>query len=395
MGLVMRPWRRRLLRAGAGLFLWAGLAGTSVLAEPSLTVRGVQVVPAGDGARVIVELSREANATPLMLGAPQPRFVVDLPSATWAAPRMAAGKLVRGIRHGDREGQTRLVLDLSSELRVARMEKARAGGRFQLIYDLAPVGNATPTMLEKPVTFEPVAPPQPVAPQPRKQRTIVVDAGHGGKDSGALGKSLGREKDYNLAAALDLRTALQKRGYRVVMTRQTDVFLPLAERVKIAREAKADLFISVHSDADPKGQAKGATVYTLSQRGNQRARAIMDGQDWNVDLGPARPSFGVSNILLDLTQRETNGNSADFAEDVLSRLSGLAPLTSKTPKRAGFFVLLAPDVPAVLLEMGYVTHPTDEKRLASASQRRTLMDAMAASVDDYFQARKTYASAAR
>jgi N-acetylmuramoyl-L-alanine amidase len=265
-----------------------------------------------------------------------------------------------------------------------------------LIYDLAPAGEATLTALKQPTTFEQVAPP-PLPPAPlgvRKQRTIVVDAGHGGKDSGALGKSLGREKDYNLAAALDLRAALQKRGYRVVMTRQTDVFLPLTERVKIARDAKADLFISLHSDADPKGQAKGATVYTLSQRGNQRARAIMGGQDWTVDLGPARPSFGVSNILLDLTQRETNSNSADFGENVLSRLAGLAPLTSKAPKRAGFFVLLAPDVPAVLLEMGYVTHATDEKRLASPSQRKGLMEATAASVDDYFNARKTYASAA-
>jgi N-acetylmuramoyl-L-alanine amidase len=219
----------------------------------------------------------------------------------------------------------------------------------------------------------------------------VIDPGHGGQDPGALGKSLGREKDYNLAAGLALREQLQNRGYQVFMTRTTDVFLPLAERVKVARDKHADLFISLHSDADPKGLAKGATVYTLSQRGVQRTRTLMDRQDWNVaDVGDAGGS--AKSILLDLTQRETKDHSARFADALIDRLQGAAPLTRRTPANAGFFVLLAPDVPAVLLEMGYVTQQDDERRLADPASRRSLMSAVAASVDDYFETRKTYAS---
>jgi N-acetylmuramoyl-L-alanine amidase len=266
---------------------------------------------------------------------------------------------------------------------------------YRLVFDLAPVeqGELLGGAPAAAPVFVPEPPVIPVALRTRvTKRVVVIDPGHGGHDPGALGKAQGREKDFNLAAGLALRDALERRGFVVVMTRKTDVFLPLAERVKIAREAKADLFISLHSDADPNGKAKGATVYTLSQQGNQRARKLMDGQDWNVDLGAARPMAGVSNILLDLTQRETNSNSTDFGYDVLSRLDGIAPLTAKRPRRAGFFVLLAPDVPAVLLEMGYVTQSDDERRLASASARKAMMDAVAASVDDYFRARKTYAS---
>jgi N-acetylmuramoyl-L-alanine amidase len=376
-------------------------------AAPSVTVRVAAVEPAGEGARLILDLSSDVAAEPFFLPAPKPRLVLDLPSGAWKAGRAPVqSDLVVALRYSDDSKRTRVVLDLAREASLTRATRAKSPrGGVRIIYEIMPLGVLAPSQsaAEPQTLAAPESAPPPSALPPFKRspvilpgrsprRVVVIDPGHGGKDSGALGKAMGYEKDYNLAAGLVLQSALEARGYAVVMTRKTDVFLALPERVKIAREAKADLFISLHSDADPKAQAKGATVYTLSQGGVQRAKALADGQDWNVDLGPAAASSRVGSILLDLTQRETTDNSSTFAEGVLSRLEGVAPLLSNRPRRAGFFVLLAPDVPAVLLEMGFVTHAEDERRLASASARKAMMDQVAASVDDYFQARKTYAS---
>jgi N-acetylmuramoyl-L-alanine amidase len=381
------------------------LAGAPSHAAPSVTVRVAAVESAGEGARLILDLSADVAAEPFFLPAPKPRLVLDLPAGSWNAGRAPVrSALVAAFRYSDDAKRTRVVLDLTREaglIRATRSQSPRGGVR--IVYEFAPVGGLSQTASEPRTLEAPASAPPPAALPPFKRspvtlpgrsprRVVVIDPGHGGKDSGAPGKALGHEKDYNLAAGLALRDALEKRGYDVVMTRKTDVFLPLPERVKIAREAKADLFISLHSDADPKAQAKGATVYTLSQGGVQRAKALADGQDWNVDLGPATASSRVGSILLDLTQRETTDNSSTFAEGVLSRLDGVAPLNASRPRRAGFFVLLAPDVPAVLLEMGFVTHGDDERRLASPASRKAMMDAVAGSVDDYFQERKTYAS---
>lgn len=391
----MRRLSRRLRNVGAGLIFWAGLAGTPSGAAPSLSVRAVSVERTSAGARLVLDLSRDAVARPQFLGAPNPRFVVDLPPAAWKARPARAEGLITRMRHGAHTRSTRLVLDLAQEARLVGSSRIRTARGVRLTYDLAPVAVAYEPAPEP--TFAPLEaePPVFLANSPplalkSGRRIVVIDPGHGGQDPGALGKSQGREKDYNLAAGLALREQLQKRGYQVFMTRQTDVFLPLAERVKVARDRQADLFISLHSDADPKGAAKGATVYTLSQRGVQRTRALMGAQDWNVDLGEAGGS--ARSILLDLTQRETKDHSTRFAEALIDRLDNSTLLTRRTPASAGFFVLLAPDVPAVLLEMGYVTHADDERRLADPGARRALMNAVAEGVDDYFGTRKTYAS---
>ncbi|MEJ0024173.1 MAG: N-acetylmuramoyl-L-alanine amidase [Alphaproteobacteria bacterium] len=393
----------------------AGLVGTPGWAASSLAVRSVSVEQTGAGSRLVVDLSRDANAQPQFLPAPHPRFVLDLPAANWRAKTPHGRGLITKVRHGEHARSMRLVLDLRQEGRLVASSRTRIKGGVRLVYSLEPVRAAyqpapksklvavAAPVVAAPVTDEPPAAEAPVAepsvlldPSPTfvpktGRKIVVIDPGHGGQDPGALGKSLGQEKDYNLAAGLALREQLQNRGYQVFMTRTTDVFLPLGDRVKVARDRHADLFISLHSDADPKGLAKGATVYTLSQRGVQRTRTLMDRQDWNVaDVGDA--GGAAKSILLDLTQRETKDHSARFADALIDRLQGAAPLTRGTPVNAGFFVLLAPDVPAVLLEMGYVTQKDDEKRLADPAARRTLMSAVAASVDDYFETRKTYAS---
>jgi N-acetylmuramoyl-L-alanine amidase len=217
----------------------------------------------------------------------------------------------------------------------------------------------------------------------RGMKTVVIDAGHGGHDTGA--QSLVRnEKDITLAAALSLRSHLLKMGhYRVVMTREDDTFVPLETRVQIARRAGADLFISLHADSagsDP--TPHGASVYTLSDSGQTRVNTVLGPHEWFAHAGDGRPD--VRQILLDLTQRSTRNRSSEFAAKLLSHIGDKVDLLPRSHRDAGYFVLLAPDVPAALLEMGFITNPGDEMRLTDPAQREKLTAAIADAIDDYF-----------
>lgn len=353
----------------------------------------MSALPTDDGARLVLTLSGPAAPRAFFLGAPNPRFVLDLPPAAWAArPAVAVGGLVRGVRHGAHADRQRIVLDLSAEARLAHSAMARTPAGVRMTFELTPLAAAAPR--EPPAaafaTAE-AAPRQVFAAQ--RRRMIVIDPGHGGRDPGAINKMNGdREKDLTLSAARSLREALSARGFAVALTRDSDVFLPLPERIRIARDRKADLFISLHVDSDPKGLARGATIYTLSQRGGARAKALIDAQDWDLDLGETPRLARATDILVDLTQRETNSHSAQFADALINNLDGVAPLTGRSHRQAGFFVLLAPDVPAALLEMGYISQAEDERRLADPRARRAMMAAVASAVEDYFAAGKAYAS---
>jgi N-acetylmuramoyl-L-alanine amidase len=213
---------------------------------------------------------------------------------------------------------------------------------------------------------------------------VVIDAGHGGQDPGAAGQS-SHEKDLTLAAAQTLKARLERSGrYKVVLTRDHDVYVPLEQRVRIARKANADLFISLHADSGTTPDLKGATVYTLSEQGTTRAaKQVFEKADW-INMTLPGPDQQVNRILLDLTQRETRNRSSEFAETLLTRISDATPLLRRSHRDAGFMVLLAPDVPAVLLEMGFITNPSDERRLGDPAQRRRLMDGVAQAIDAYF-----------
>lgn len=226
-----------------------------------------------------------------------------------------------------------------------------------------------------------------------RQKVIVVDAGHGGHDPGA--RSLVRnEKDITLAAALDLKSRLEAMGpYRVVLTRGSDVFVPLEARVQIARRAGADLFISLHADSagtDP--TPHGASVYTLSDHGETRVNTVLGPREWFSSAGGAHPAPGVRQILLDLTQRSTLNRSAQFASTLIDHIGDKVDLLPRSHRDAGYFVLLAPDVPAVLLEMGFITNPADELRLTDPAQRDQLMGGVAEAIDAYFSGARTLAA---
>ena len=225
-----------------------------------------------------------------------------------------------------------------------------------------------------------------------KRKVIVIDAGHGGHDPGAQSDGLD-EKDVTLAAALELRRLLLATGhYRVVMTRSTDVFVPLEERVKIARRAGADLFIALHADSAGDNDAThGASVYTLSNRGVTRVTEVLSGHEWFGRAAP-RSDPAVKGILLDLTQRTTLNRSNVFARILVDRLSETTDVLPNTHRDAGYFVLLAPDVPAVLLEMGFISSPLDQARLTSRAKRDALMETVAEAIDDYFRGNMRLAS---
>jgi len=218
----------------------------------------------------------------------------------------------------------------------------------------------------------------------RRLKVIVVDAGHGGHDSGALGATR-QEKELTLAAAQALKSRLERSGhYRVVLTRDSDVFIPLETRVKITREGGADLFISLHADsAGGDASTHGASVYTLSDSGGGRVHYVLGRNEWFSKVAN-RTDAGTSQILLDLTQRNTRNRSAAFADLLLDRLQGKVDLLPRSHRDAGYFVLLAPDVPAALLEMGFITNPEDESRLADPLQRGRMMDGVAQAIDAYF-----------
>ncbi|NNC36915.1 MAG: AMIN domain-containing protein [Hyphomonadaceae bacterium] len=222
----------------------------------------------------------------------------------------------------------------------------------------------------------------------RKYRkpVIVIDPGHGGYDPGSIGVRKVKEEDVTLAAALELRRQLLATGrYNVVLTRRKDVYIAHEKRVLIARKAGANLFISIHADSTSRGSARGASVYTLADRAQKRSQKLISTQNWILDIDLNDQSEQVGDILVDLAQRKTLTKSAQFADMLLPELSKYSALVGNSHRRAGYYVLLAPDVPAVLLEMGFLSNPQDERLINSPAHRKNLMKAVTTAINSYFQ----------
>jgi N-acetylmuramoyl-L-alanine amidase len=217
-----------------------------------------------------------------------------------------------------------------------------------------------------------------------RRHVVVVDPGHGGKDPGAMALAGGKEKDITLKAALALKDVLDADGrYEVRLTRDSDVYLEHEDRVTLARNWGAELFISLHADAAGSTSVSGASVYTISARGETRIDREATKNDWKIVMENGTPDR-LNGLLEDLVKRETKTRSAEFAELLLPQLSKAGPVLRNTHRNAGFYVLLAPDVPAVLLELGFLTNEADAKRLQSEKGRKAAVEAITAAIDDYF-----------
>jgi N-acetylmuramoyl-L-alanine amidase len=350
----------------------------------------IRVRMGGDQAatRVVIELERSAHGELVSDQGLSDRVVLALPGVEAPDDLHGSGQgLVKAWSVDEAAGAARLELELSKKAQVRRrflLPPADGVKVYRYVIDLQAQGAPEPPLngrldvgqdLNRPhkAAATALATRQPPAPAPAQRpgkRVVVIDAGH----------------DLTLAAARALKTRLERTGrYKVVLTRTQDVFVPLNSRVAIARRAGADLFISLHANSAQDATVRGASVYTLSDRGVDRAeRKALRHDDWLRDPSAAPKDPTVNRILLDLTQRDTTNRSSAFARLALDRLQGETPLLQSGHRDANFAVLLAPDVPCVLIEMGFITNPDDEAELADHERRGALMNAVAEAVDDYF-----------
>ncbi|MFN3514628.1 MAG: N-acetylmuramoyl-L-alanine amidase [Phenylobacterium sp.] len=386
IGEVVRKFRGRALAAALTAVGCMAAVAASHAAAAGADVLKVRLGGDRNETRIVIDLDRSATGKVASDGS-DGRVVVNLPGVAAAGGLQGAGQgLVKNWVLEDAPGGARLKADLSGEATVKRrflLPPADGVTHYRYVIDLASTSPQRVAAPASDVKLTSAAAPVTKAKPLNLKKVVVIDAGHGGKDPGAKGAQ-GWEKDVTLAAARQLKAHLEKTGrYKVVMTRDADVYVAHDVRVQTARRADADLFISLHADAGTDASLRGASVYTLADRATGRSAKFVNKDDWFMRAG-SHGDEGVSTILLDLTQRMTRNRSAVFAETLLTRISDHQPLLRRSHREAGLAVLLAPDVPAVLLEMGFITNPDDEAVLRDTARRGQLMAAAAEAIDAYF-----------
>jgi len=356
--------------------------------------------------RFIADLSKKVDVHVFALGNPY-RVIVDALDVNFQMPD-GLGKEKRGLvtayRYGlFAPGKSRIVIDVSGPFLIDKVFvlEPRDDQPARLVVDLVPTDEKTfLAKLKEAKPPEPqsvglAVPPQaPVRPADAKP-VVVLDPGHGGIDPGTSSATGVTEKEVVLTFARTLKAKLDAAGrYEVYLTRDNDTFLPLRERVEFAQKKGAGLFLSIHADYFPKqvDNAKGATVYTLSEEASDgEARELAAKENFSDALAgielPSDSDEVVADILIDLAQRETQNRSSVFARSIVGELAGKAALHTKRLRSAGFRVLKAPDVPSVLLELGFLSNPDDEKRLTSDAWRDRVADGMVEAIDTYFAKR--------
>lgn len=401
----------------------------SIAAQNAALAIAARVSGDENQSRFETELDRPVSYSVYVLPDPY-RVMIDLPQVTFNYPAGTGSEgqgLISAYRYGEMGGgRSRIVMDTEGPVLIKKsyIVKPQGDEPARIVVDLVKTDEKTFLMThasEPPVPDEvrelpdleasgettgslvPLPLPKPgtaadepsgvaAGPPPARhdgRRVIVIDPGHGGIDPGAIGLHRTREKDVVLAFSLALRDKLKASGkYEVVMTRATDTFLTLKQRVRIAREKQADLFIAVHADTVRGQSARGATLYTLSEKATDaEAEALAQKENRSdiiggVDLGAE--SEEVTDILIDLAQRETKNHSRFFAKKAVIHLGPVTHLTGKPMRSAGFVVLKAPDVPSVLLELGYLSSKADEKLLISPKWRGDVAAALTKAIDAYF-----------
>lgn len=355
----------------------------------------------GDLARTSLtfNLSKPAEARLFHMEQPD-RVVVELPGVAFRSAA-GAGRRKHGLAASFRQGlfapgRSRIVIDLAQPA-LARVTVQEAGGAAVLTVELTRMDREAfrkAAAADRPALAQAGASPaaSPTAPDDRRP-VVVLDPGHGGVDPGAIAATGDREKEVVFSFAEKLRSRLEASGrYRVVMTRDHDVFVPLQERVRLGQAAKADLFISIHADSIAgAARIRGLTVYTGSQQASdsesQRLAERENTADAAAGLDGGEIPEAVAGILQDLTLRETRGFSHRFARKLAGEVSPVMPLSKKPHREAGFRVLRAADMPAVLVELGYLSSRKDVDLLTSGEWRDRATAAMATAIDRFFAPR--------
>jgi N-acetylmuramoyl-L-alanine amidase len=415
----------RLIGWILGLVLLLGGA-VEAAAKPAITDARLGVEPGLT--RVVISLSQRSDFKVFTLADPY-RVVIDMSEVDWKVPsgtKLQGQGLVAGMRYGlFKAGTSRVVLDLMEPSEVARAEflPPANGEPLRLLVDLRPVPDTQfrAQLKSNTVAYSAIAAIAPVtkpaartlsnggsgggagagtgalggsaAKQPteepkRGKPLIVIDPGHGGIDPGAVGSTL-NEKQLTLAVAKALKKELEDTGkFRVLLTRSRDVYIPLRERFGLAREKGAELFISLHADSHNNPLTRGASVYTLSEKASDGEAEALSARENKSDIiagvDLSKQSNVVSNILIDLAQRDTKNMSTRFASLLVRELKEQTMLLGNTHRFAGFAVLKAPDVPSVLVEMGYISSSKDEAMLSSSGHQKKLARAIRQAVENYF-----------
>lgn len=412
--------RRSFLRfSGAALALLVSPVGRA--AEPSIVA--VRVWPADEYTRVTLEASDELRFNQFMLSGPD-RLVVDIEGVELNTVLSSLQdkisdtdpyiKLIRAGRN--RPGVVRLVIELKQPVKPQLFALKPAGEYgYRLVMDLYPTVPVDPllALLEKSSPDQAAQgetgteadtdavqvrtdamPPRErrgakQAPDVARLATIVLDPGHGGEDPGAIGRHGSYEKHVTLAIAKRLKARLEKDpNVRVVLTRDSDYFVPLGQRVTKARRVQADLFVSIHADAFVNPQARGSSVFVLSERGASSTAAR-----WLAKKENAADLIGGVNIgvkdehlartLLDLSQTATLADSLKLGKAVLTAIGGVNTLHNGSVEHAGFAVLKAPDIPSILVETAFISNPEEEQRLNDEAYQAKLADALVHGIDRY------------
>lgn len=430
---------RRFLSLGP---LWAAIC-LSCLAGPihaASTVRDVSLLPHSEGVRVVVDLGRKVPFEQRTLDGP-PRLVIDLPDVSWQLPGQRGSRsyrFVKGFRFGKLQGGvSRLVVDVDRPFKIDKVFELPPSDTsgHRIVTDLLPLPRGaamTPQRMTSSDVAPAASPPRPQArPRPRDgdpsagtdeaanqrrdaqrvpargqktthlpaprptftlaKRMIVLDPGHGGIDPGASGKRGTYEKNVVLSMALELRRQLLDSGrYDVVLTRGDDSFVRLRDRLQIARASAGHLFLSLHADSlSNADNVHGAAVYTLSNKASSEEAARLASNEnradilGGIDLSHHEPV--VTQILIDLAQRDANSKSLTFADILVEELAATTKMLRKQKQQAGFVVLKSPDMPSALVELGYLSNRDDEKRLNDQDHLADLAEAVMEAIDRYFE----------
>lgn len=387
----------------------------------ALDVKDIRFGKHPDKVRTVIELS-DANSYKVFALQNPYRLVIDLPTFQWTAKHQNnLNKFgISALRSGQLDTQTsRIVFELDQPFKIQNVFslspnnnsaerlvidfqttslptfQAQQGEVFQSNFkNTAQEGSKThkpvltavaPTLVP---TTKPIPPSKPIA---KPKPLVVIDPGHGGQDPGAVGYGGKKEKDIVLALSKELKKQLEQTGrYRVSLTRSNDRYIRLSNRVKIARDQGADLFLSIHADSINKPNISGASVYTLSEKASDAQTAklaarenrsdIIAGVDLEVE------DKEVANILVDLARRDTMNQSKFFAEKLVKNFKSQNIRTLQNPHRhAGFAVLKAPDVPSVLVEAGFISNRKEAELLSASTHRKRIARALKDGVDTYFK----------
>jgi N-acetylmuramoyl-L-alanine amidase len=381
-----------------------GLLG--VFTNTSLAKNAIAIATrvSGDNlhARFEADLSKAVGFNVYVLNQPN-RVIIDMSGVSFdLAPGIGheAAGLINAYRYGIvDDGKSRIVIDTAGPVLISKSYAVPAKGKkpahivvelLQTSQDAFDAAYAKDHPEIQTAAITPAASEPAAMPIANTKKTIVIDPGHGGIDPGASSPSKTREKEVVLAYGLALRDALEETGhYNVVMTRSDDTFIPLDQRVKIARDNKADLFIAIHADTVAGEEARGTTVYTVSDKASDaEAEALAHKENRSdiiagIDLGSANKQ--VADILINLAQRESKNQAMYFSKKAVAELKQVTEMTGKPIRSAAFVVLKAPDIPSVLIELGYLSSKQDEKLLISPEWRKRMADAMTKAIEAYFQ----------